>query len=45
VGASTKELQQDIFGDFDAAGKLLGLEILNASTLLGKEALAGAQRS
>ncbi len=35
----TKEFNQDIFFDFDSKGKLIGVEILNASKVLSRQAL------
>lgn len=35
----TKELNEDIILDFDKKGKLIGVEVLNASKLLSKKAL------
>jgi len=39
--AKTIELNSDIILDFDKSGKLLGMEVLNASKVLGKEVLTG----
>lgn len=36
---STVELKENIILDFDGGGKLLGVEILNASKVLNKKAL------
>lgn len=38
----TIELNNNIILDFDAKGRLLGIEILNASKIINKEALAKA---
>ena len=40
---STVELKENIILDFDRKGKLLGVEILNASKLLDKKALLKAE--
>lgn len=40
---STVELKENIILDFDAKGKLLGVEILNASKVLNRKALFEAQ--
>ncbi|MBI2583264.1 MAG: DUF2283 domain-containing protein [Candidatus Aenigmarchaeota archaeon] len=39
----TIELNEDIILDFDKDGKLIGVEILNASNVLHKKALLEAQ--
>lgn len=39
---STVELKEHIILDFDGRGKLLGVEILNASKILNKKALLRA---
>ncbi|MBI2137101.1 DUF2283 domain-containing protein [Candidatus Woesearchaeota archaeon] len=39
----TVELRENIILDFDAKGKLLGVEILNASTVLNRKALAQSE--
>lgn len=39
----TKELNENIMLDFDDKGKLLGVEILNASKILNKKVLLEAQ--
>lgn len=41
----TIELNENIIIDFDSKGKLLGVEILNASKLLNKKALLKAQHA
>nr|MBI4157087.1 DUF2283 domain-containing protein [Candidatus Woesearchaeota archaeon] len=41
----TIELNEDIIVDFDEKGKLLGVEILNASKVLNKKTLLQAQAS
>ena len=38
----TIELNENIIIDFDAKGKLLGMEILNASSILNKKVLLKA---
>ncbi len=38
----TVELKQNVVLDFDKKGKLLGVEILNASKMLNKSVLSGA---
>ncbi len=40
---NTVELKENIILDFDADGKLLGVEILNASKVLNRKALIKAQ--
>lgn len=40
---NTVELNENIIVDFDENGKLLGVEILNASTVLNRKALLEAQ--
>ena len=35
----TIELNEDLIVDFDKDGKLIGIEILNASMVIGKEVL------
>ncbi|MBS3151072.1 DUF2283 domain-containing protein [Candidatus Woesearchaeota archaeon] len=35
----TIELNEDLIVDFDKDGKLIGIEILNASRVIGKEVL------
>lgn len=37
--AEAKELSDEIIADYDGNGKLVGIEILDASQLLGKEDL------
>ena len=37
--AEAKELSDEIIADYDVNGKLVGIEILDASQLLGKEDL------
>ena len=39
----TIELNDNIILDFDAEGKLIGVEILNASKVLNKKALLSAE--
>jgi len=39
----TIELNEDIILDFDKEGKLIGVEILNASKVLNKKALLSAE--
>ena len=41
----TIELNQNIILDFDQKGKLLGVEILNASSVLNRKTLVDAQHS
>ncbi len=41
----TIELNENIILDFDTKGKLLGMEILNASKILNKKVLLEAQAS
>lgn len=41
----TIELNENIIIDFDSKGKLLGVEILNASKLLNKKVLLEAQHA
>ena len=41
----TIELNENIIIDFDEKGKLLGVEILNASKILNKKTLLQAQTS
>ena len=41
----TIELNQNIILDFDQKGKLLGVEILNASSVLNRKTLVEAQHS
>jgi uncharacterized protein YuzE len=43
--ANTVELTEKIALDFDSEGKLLGVEILNASKVLNKETLLQAESS
>lgn len=38
----TKELSEDIILDYDADGKLIGVEVLNASKRLNKEVIQEA---
>ncbi|MBI2109543.1 DUF2283 domain-containing protein [Candidatus Woesearchaeota archaeon] len=38
----TIELNEDIIIDFDKTGKLIGIEILNASKVLNKRVIEGA---
>ena len=40
----TVELKEDIMLDFDKQGKLIGIEILNASKIMNKEVLAEAEQ-
>jgi uncharacterized protein YuzE len=40
----TVEVNKDIFIDLNNKGKLLGIEILNASKVLNKKVLLGAQQ-
>ncbi|MBI2507729.1 DUF2283 domain-containing protein [Candidatus Woesearchaeota archaeon] len=37
----TIELNEDLIVDFDKNGKLIGIEVLNASKVIGKEVLKG----
>ncbi|MAG01766.1 hypothetical protein CMI42_00350 [Candidatus Pacearchaeota archaeon] len=39
----TRELKENIFLDLDENGKLLGIEILDASKILNKELLVKAE--
>jgi len=39
----SKELKENIILDYDSDGKLLGVEILNASKVLNKDALSAAK--
>ena len=41
----TIELNENIILDFDKKGKLLGMEILNASKVMNKKVLVEAQHS
>ena len=41
----TIELNENIILDFDKKGKLLGMEILNASKVMNKKVLVSAQSS
>ena len=41
----TIELNENIILDFDKKGKLLGMEILNASKIMNKKVLVEAQHS
>ncbi len=41
----TIELNENIILDFDRKGKLLGMEILNASKVMNKKVLVEAQHS
>ena len=41
---STIELKENIMLDFDGKGKLLGVEILNASKVLNKKAIVSAEQ-
>ena len=41
----TIELNEDIILDFDNKGKLLGVEILNASKIMNKKVLVEAKHS
>ena len=38
--STTKKLSEDLIVDFDKSGKLVGIEILNASKVLNKKILA-----
>ena len=40
----TKQVHEDIMFDFDDKGKLIGVEILNASRVLNKEDLLAAEQ-
>lgn len=41
----TIELNENIILDFDKKGKLLGMEVLNASKIMSKKVLIGAQHA
>ena len=43
--ASNKKISEDIIIDFDNKGKLLGVEILNASKVMEKKVLIEAQHN
>lgn len=40
--ATTKELDEHIILDFDASGKIVGVEILNASKVLSRKVISEA---